>query len=72
MRFTFYHKNFIENCIEDDEDLVDEIFFKRFSYSCTWESDLFNSFTDEDGDNEIEKLPEEIDYKKIRLKPTMN
>ena len=26
----------------------------------------------EDGDNEIEKLPEEIDYKKIRLKPTMN
>ena len=25
----------------------------------------------EDGDNEIEKLPEEIDYKKIRLKPTM-
>jgi hypothetical protein len=32
---------------------------------------LFVSFTGEDGDNEIEKLPEEIDHKKIRLKPTM-
>ena len=58
-----------------DYDLVNEIFFKRFSNSCTWEPDLFDWFTDslsyEDGDNEIEKLPEEIDYKKIRLKPTM-
>ena len=56
--------------VDDDEDLVDEIFFKRFSYSCTWESDLFDWFTDEFGENEIEELPEELDYEKIRLKPS--
>ena len=69
---VFYRNDFIDNCIDEDYDLVYEIFSKRFSFYCTWGPDLFNSFTDEDGDNEIEKLPEEIDYKKIRLKPTMN
>ena len=67
MRFTFYHNNFIENCIEDDEDLVDEIFFKRFVLFCTWEPDLACYFKDELGENGIEKLPEKIDYNKIRL-----
>jgi len=68
---VFYRNDFIDNCIDEDYDLVNEIFFKRFSFYCTWGPDLVNWFTDEDGDNEIEKLPEEIDYKKIRLKPTM-
>jgi len=72
---VFYCNDFIDNCIDEDFDLVNEIFFKRFSNSCTWEPDLFDWFTDslsyEDGDNEIEKLGEEIDEKKIRLKPTM-
>ena len=68
---VFYRNDFIDNCIDEDYDLVYEIFSKRFSFYCTWGPDLFNLFTDEDGDNKIEKLPEEIDYSKIRLKPTM-
>jgi len=64
---VYYQSSFYE--IDGGErDLIEEIFSKRFSLYCTWEPGLNNSFTDEFEENEFEELPEEIDFKKIRLK----
>ena len=62
---VYYQSSFYE--LEDEIELIEEIFFKRFVLYCTWEPGLINCFTDEYGDNEIEELPLEIDLKKIRL-----
>jgi hypothetical protein len=73
----YYYRNiFLENCIEEDEDRVGEIFDEELSRFCTWSVD-FNIFdaqieneyecNDDTNISEIAKLPEGINYNSIRL-----
>ena len=73
----YYYRNiFLENCIEEDEDRVGEIFDEELSRFCTWSVD-FNIFdaqieneyegNDDTNTSEIAKLPEGINYNSIRL-----
>ena len=72
---TYYLKNFTDNCIPTDEEIVNEIFEDEFRNMCTvkaFYSKYSNSyFLDinlyDENDNEIDSLPENIDYSKRRL-----
>ena len=71
---VYYLKSFTDNCIPMDEELVNEIFEDEFMNMCTakiYRSNSGNYFLDinlyDENDNEMDYLPENIDYSKIRL-----
>jgi len=71
---VYYLKSFTDNCITMDEELVNEIFEDEFMNMCTasiYRSTSDNYFLDinlyDENDNEMDNLPENIDYSKRRL-----
>ena len=64
----FYLDNFLNNCNDQDEDMIFNIFNDEMLNFCTWQPSLNPYFTDEFGQKEIETLPETIDFNKLRLK----
>ena len=64
----FYLDNFLNNCNDQDEDMIFNIFNDEMLNFCTWQPSLNPYFTDEFGQKEIETLPEIIDFNKLRLK----
>lgn len=72
---VYYLKNFTDNCIPMDEEIVNEIFEDELINMCTAKtiySKHSNSyFLDinlyDENDNTMDSLPENIDYSKIRL-----
>jgi len=62
----YYRNNFVDNCIAEDEDRVNEIFEDELINMCTWNTGIWFNFVDED-ENEMDGLPENIDCAKLRL-----
>lgn len=72
----FYRHNYSYNCIEEDEDRVNEIFDEELSRFWTWsiDFDVFNAQIENESEEsdefevgDVSTLPEGINYEKIRL-----
>ena len=62
----YYRNNFVDNCIAEDEDRVNEIFEDELINMCTWNTGKWFNFVDDD-ENEMDGLPENINCTKLRL-----
>ena len=63
---VYYLKDFLDNCIPEDEDSITQIFESELENMCTWNQNIEPIFYNEYGE-EVMGLPENIDYNNMRL-----
>ena len=65
---VYYLSDFINDCMEDDQDRVYEIFEGELENMCTWNSGISISLLDrEDNEIEMDLVSESIDFDQMRL-----
>ena len=63
---VYYLKDFLDNCIPEDEESITQIFESELENMCTWNQNIEPIFYNEYGE-EVMGLPENIDYNNMRL-----